>query len=122
MVHAYAARCPYCNKDLHSTPSMGKITELPTAAASPIVPMPEAHAIEEEAPSIIPEAFTILVSLAALLAGSFFFFFGVIIKLFATNGTFTLEWNATSWPYFVGFSLVLLALGLYTLSHLEQDA
>ena len=85
--------------------------------------MPAAEqALQEEAPSSLPETFTVLISLAALLAASFFFFFGIIIKLFSTNGSFVLEWNMSSWPYFVGSSLVLLCLGLYALSNLDRDA
>ena len=124
IVHAYAVRCPYCNKDLDHGPSdkIAQISPHPAPLSTSIAPMPQAEPLlQEEAPSAIPEAFTILISLASLLAASFFFFFGVIIKLFSTNGTFILEWNVGCWPYFVGSSLVLLALGLYTLSNLEQD-
>ena len=123
IVHAYAVRCPYCHKDLDHSHSdkIALITAQTAPVASPVVPMPTEQAIPDEAPSRLPEAFTILISLASLLAASFFFFFGVIIKLFSTNGTFVLEWNVGCWPYFVGSSLVLLCLGLYTLSNLEQD-
>ncbi len=124
IVHAYAVRCPYCHKDLDHGPSdkIAQITTQQVPLASTVVSMPTPEQmIQEEAPSVIPEAFTILISLASLLAASFFFFFGVIIKLFSTNGSFILEWNVGCWPYFVGSSLVLLALGLYTLSNLEQD-
>ncbi len=123
VVHAYAVRCPYCHKDLNHTPS-DKIAQIHTEStplASPVVPLPPEQALEEEEPSSLPEAFTILISLASLLAASFFFFFGVIIKLFSVNGSFVLEWNVNCWPYFVGSSLVLLALGLYTLSNLERE-
>ncbi len=121
IVHAYAVRCPYCSKDLNPPISSDKITPIHDALPSSVVAMPQAVEVEEEAPSNLPEGFTVLVSLAALLAASFFFFFGVIIKLFSINGTFTLEWKASSWPYFVGSSLVLLLLGLFTLSKLERE-
>lgn len=119
LVHEYAVRCPYCNKDIDNSSSADKITQM----HAPIAPMaaPESILPAEEALSALPEAFTVLVSLAALLAASFFFFFGVIIKLFSTNGIFALEWNVSCWPYFVGSSLVLLCLGLYTLSNLDND-
>lgn len=120
MVHAYAVRCPYCHKDVQTTQS-DKITPIQTLDPVPAVPMEQQVAIVEEMPSALPEAFTVLISLAALLAASFFFFFGVIIKLFAENGTFVLEWKVGAWPYFVGSSLVLLILGLYTLSKLEKE-
>ncbi len=122
IVHAYAVRCPYCSKDLNPAPTSEKITQLHEVAPASIVAMPQAVAIEDEAPSALPEGFTVLISLAALLAASFFFFFGVIIKLFSVEGVFVLEWKASSWPYFVGSSLVLLALGLYTLSKLEKES
>jgi hypothetical protein len=146
IVHAYAARCPYCNKDLTTPQQAANQTQSqspfqPAQIAPPsdkiahIAPMadivrdaPRAHPdaanhedAHHEAANSVSETFTVLISLAALLAGSFFLFFGVIIKLFATNGTFVLEWNASSWPYFVGSALVLLILGLYTLSKLEQE-
>ena len=126
VVHAYAVRCPYCHKDLDHAPASDKIAQITTIhapaamAASPVVPMPSEQVISEEEPSRLPEGFTILISLASLLAASFFFFFGIIIKLFSTNGSFVLEWNVSCWPYFVGSSLVLLALGLYSLSNLEE--
>lgn len=126
VVHAYAVRCPYCNKDLEhkSTDKIAQIHSPAVAAisvSSPVVPMPSEQEMVEEAPSRLPDGFTILISLAALLAGSFFFFFGVIIKLFSTNGVFVLEWSASAWPYFVGSSLVLLMLGLYALSNLDDS-
>jgi hypothetical protein len=129
VVHAYAARCPYCHKDLTANtapaaPSpvlVEKIAQIQPIAPSPVVALHEEKVEANEESGFLQDAFTILISLAALLAGSFFFFFGVIIKLFSKNGTFVLEWNVNSWPYFVVSALVLLSLGLYTLSKLEQE-
>lgn len=128
VVHEYAARCPYCSKDLTNSQkpsSVPTIQSLPTEKISPIhpiaTPIQEQEKVEEEQPSLLPDGFTVLVSLAALLAGSFFLFFGVVIKLFSVNGSFVLEWKASSWPYFVLSSLVLLVLGLYTLSKLDKE-
>jgi len=120
IVHAYVARCPYCSKDV-LPPQSEKIAQIHPVNPMPIAPPPvQEQVVEEERASLLPDAFTVLVSLAALLAGSFFLFFGVIIKLFSVNGSFVLEWNASSWPYFVCSSLVLLTLGLYTLSKLDK--
>lgn len=132
VVHAYAARCPYCNKDLTSqssaaptpSPNSEKITQIlptPQATPTPVVPLHEEKVEADPQAGFLQDAFTILLSLSALLAGSFFFFFGVIIKLFSKNGSFVLEWNVSSWPYFVVSALVLLSLGLYTLSKLEDN-
>ncbi len=126
VVHAYAVRCPYCNKDMaanaKATGPVEKISPIQPVTPSPVVVLHEVK-LEEVNPEtgFLQDAFTVLLSLAALLAGSFFFFFGVIIKLFSKNGSFVLEWNASSWPYFVASALVLLALGLYTLSKLDQE-
>ena len=62
----------------------------------------------------------VLLALFTLLAGSFFFFFGLLILLFSTNGTFSLEWKASSWPYFVSSALGLLITGLWSLSKIEK--
>lgn len=122
VIHAYAVRCPYCHKDIKPVEPSDKIAPIvEELVPSPIVPISQQQEAVQDAPSNLPETFTILVSLASLLAGSFFFFFGVIIKLFSTNGTFVLEWNVGCWPYFVGFSLILLALGFYTLSNLDRE-
>ncbi|MBS0635584.1 MAG: hypothetical protein JSR37_08995 [Verrucomicrobia bacterium] len=118
LVHEYAVKCPYCNKDIDRSSPVDKIAQI-HVPASPIA-APEQVLCAEQAPSALPEAFTVLLSLASLLAASFFFFFGVIIKLFGTNGTFVLEWNVGCWPYFVGSSLILLCLGLYSLSNLDE--
>lgn len=128
VVHEYAARCPYCSKDLtnaQKSPTLPNLQSISSEKISPILPMAtptrEQEKVEEELPSLLPDGFTVLVSLAALLAGSFFLFFGVVIKLFSVNGSFVLEWKASSWPYFVLSSLVLLVLGLYTLSKLDKE-
>ena len=63
----------------------------------------------------------ILFSLIALLGGSFFAFFGLILKLFSKNGKLVLEWNAETWPYYLFPALVLLVIGMAMLSHGEQE-
>lgn len=63
----------------------------------------------------------VLLPLIALLAGSFFFFFGLLLKLFSKNGKLVLEWSADSWPYYVFPALVLLVVGLFSLSQVEPE-
>lgn len=138
IVHAYAARCPYCTKDLSGTKSSAQTSSSQSDKIAQIHPDPlvikqellaqelqspesKDQLLPEELPSPLPDGFTILVSLAALLAGSFFLFFGIVIKLFSVNGAFTLEWKASSWPYFIGSSFVMLILGLYTLSKIDKE-
>jgi hypothetical protein len=63
----------------------------------------------------------VLVPLISLLAGSFFFFFGIILKLFSNDGTFTLAWNASSWPFFVFPAFFLLLVGMASLPKDTKD-
>lgn len=126
-VHRYATRCPYCQKSLAtSTPNeeappipSSKITSLPRFEAR--APVDE----EEDSEPEVEESFGsqvghVLLALFTLLAGSFFFFFGLLILLFSTNGTFSLEWKASSWPYFVSSAMGLLITGLWSLSKVEK--
>ncbi len=133
-VHRYATHCPYCQKSL--MPS--QMTSQPVAK-EPLSPTGKIAAIHsqenpfasiideqfqtptaEELPSFVSQAFFVLLSLASLLAGSFFFFFGILIKLFSHDGVFTLEWNISSWPYFVFSAIILVIVGLATLSKVEK--
>lgn len=145
VVHRYAVRCPYCNKNLKNStttsshdiappePVQSKITQMPQSAfyandllKDAMLPIKET----EEKPQISNEvkvnqmktddAFgkemkKVLVPLVSLLTGAFFFFFGVILKLFSSNGTFTLEWNASAWPFFVFPAFLLLLVGMVSL-------
>jgi hypothetical protein len=122
MIHAYATRCPYCYKDINP------VGEVPSEQVnpSPFLRMEDNGAQEEKgrkeekAPMVISQTVYMFLSLAALLAGSVFFFFGVLIRLFSKDGAFTLEWSAGSWSYFVFSALALLACGMVTLSKVEK--
>lgn len=122
MIHAYATRCPYCYKDVSPIAEM----QPEQVAPSPLFKMEdegiseEKGKKEEKAPIVISQTVYMFLSLSALLAGSVFFFFGALIRLFAKDGVFTLEWSVSSWPYFVFSALVLLACGLITLSKVEK--
>ena len=80
----------------------------------------EEFVTKQEPLSFSGQSFFVLLSLAALLAGSFFFFFGIIIKLYATGGVFSLEWSSSSWPYFIAFAVFLVIVGLSALSKLDK--
>lgn len=120
-VHRYATRCPYCQKSLEHAPAAensSKITSLPSFdihEEQKIEPQEIAHEQTFGA-----EVGNVLLSLFTLLSGSFFFFFGLLILLFSKNGTFTLEWKASSWPFFVLSALVLLVTGLWSLSKVDK--
>lgn len=122
MIHAYATRCPYCYKDVNP---VGEVLS-EQATPSPLLKLEdegfkeEKLKKEEKTPIVISQTVYMFLSLAALLAGSVFFFFGVLIRLFAKDGVFTLEWSTGSWPYFVFSALALLACGLVTLSKVEK--
>lgn len=64
----------------------------------------------------------VVFSLIFLLAGSFFAFFGLILKLFSKDGKLVLEWNAESWPYYLFPALIILLIGMAVLPHSEHDA
>lgn len=108
---------------------------LPTPAKQQIKPQthpPKPHELQKNAEQEDSQDTTaaannsplqkILMPLIALLAGSFFFFFGMFLKLFSKNGKLTLEWHADSWPYFVFPAICLLLIGVATLSHAETDS
>lgn len=125
-VHRYANRCPYCQKSLAGqatnedqlAQASSKITSLPKFEMRETVEEQEFTPSAEE--SFGSQVGHVLLALFTLLAGSFFFFFGLLILLFSTNGTFSLEWKASSWPYFVSSALGLLITGLWSLSKIEK--
>ena len=65
--------------------------------------------------------YKVLFSLIALLTGSFFAFFGLILKLFSKNGKLVIEWNAEQWPYYFFPAFLLVVYGMLTLSPQEQE-
>lgn len=134
VVHRYAARCPYCqhdlttasstavagpNKDSLFPPPSSKITQL--AQPEEVLPtknMLSTESEEDEEGSLYKFLFPLL----ALLAGAFFAFFGLLIKLFSKNGKLTLEWRLESWPYYFFPALFLLLLGTFMLTHVERES
>ncbi len=64
---------------------------------------------------------TVLTPLSLLLSGSVFFLFGLVLFLFSSeNGLFTLQWNATLWPYYFVLGIAMLFFGWRTLRHLDE--
>ncbi|MDB6081901.1 MAG: hypothetical protein JWO53_1173 [Chlamydiia bacterium] len=144
LVHRYAARCPYCNQDLTTVslkePVSCKITHLeqPIYVPQPVdesvrvrqdslskINITDTDRIENSLPEDAIEDDTsllkVLLPLISLLAGSFFIFFSLMIKLFSKNGKLTLEWSAESWPYYLVPALILLVIGMATLSRAEKE-
>jgi len=62
----------------------------------------------------------VAIPLAALLSGSVFFMFGLVLLLYSKEGVFTLHWNGNMWPYFLFSSLVLLFFGWRTLQNVHD--
>lgn len=150
-VHKYATQCPYCQHNLtapqqnafemqlqqaslfslpqqkkHEDEKITQISDHPFQNSSPAIeqnrwPEQPEEITEAHAEALAPSTFSIIFSLVSLLAGSFFFFFGALLKLFAKNGTFSLSWNAEQWPYYVFPSLLLIVAGLYSLSKYEHN-
>ena len=56
-----------------------------------------------------------------LIAGSFFFLFGVLIRLFSINGSFTLSWNQGAWPYFVFPAAIISIAGFLLFPRLDAE-
>jgi hypothetical protein len=54
-----------------------------------------------------------------LMMGSIFFLFGIVLFLFSQNGTLILQWQESSAPYFLFFSIPLIGFGWWYLQKLE---
>lgn len=62
----------------------------------------------------------ILLPLALLLGGTTFFLFGLILYLFSQEGTFTLQWNAHYWYWYLTVSIGMLFTGWRTLHQVDS--
>lgn len=127
-IHRFASRCPYCNHDqklvevaapaapqIISQPLPSKVTHLNELDSFPKVEKEITLSTDEDSPT------SLFFSLLMLLGGSFFLFFGLMMKLFSKNGRFTLEWSADSWPYFLFPALFLLFFGLMSLTTVAEE-
>lgn len=60
-----------------------------------------------------------LMAAIALLSGSIFLLFSLVLLLFSSQGTLTLQWDATLWFVYGGFALLLLFFGWRKLRNIE---
>lgn len=129
-----AENCLYCGVYLHPEETKKKQLEEPEEEDFE-PPYQEEEAIEEKVdpiPSYVAEAITeskitpqnfkmALIPILFLLSGSFFFFFGMILYLFATDGVFVLRWNAHYWFIYLFLSAPLLFWGWRALRYLDNE-
>jgi hypothetical protein len=79
---------------------------------------------EEEAPNwnlVIRQLKRDVFPVLFLMSGSIFFLFGVVLFLFAQNGTLTLQWRGHHGLYFLLFAFPLIAFGWKYLQQLESN-
>ena len=132
--------CPYCGVYLHATedsenrwsPKNYESEDKDETAPTPLYKLKEEEISDTNAakeaistPILSPELIQKLIldvgPIFMLMCGSIFFLFGVILYLFAQDGLLTLQWNATNWVYFLGFSLPLLITGYYLLQQIDPS-
>lgn len=140
--------CPYCGVYLHGTeePSENNLwnpsytpsinQESPTNISSPFY-SPETveltdedeHTKKVEGNSLETQQLVISTQLKRdffpiffLMSGSIFFLFGLVLLLFSSHGTFTLQWNGDNWIYFLSCSLPLLVLGWKFLQDTDKSS
>jgi hypothetical protein len=118
LISSSVTQCPYCQNSV-----VKKGLQSPSPAANPFANFQELNeefVTRQDPLSFSGQSLFVLLSLGALLAGSFFFFFGIMIKLYSTGGVFSLEWSASSWPYFVAAAVFLVIVGLSALSKIDK--
>lgn len=128
-----AENCLYCGVYLHPEDKKKQQEELEEEDFEP--PYQEEEVVEEKttpAPSYVAEAIAepkitqqnikaALIPILFLLSGSFFFFFGMILYLFSTDGVFVLRWNAHYWFVYLFLSAPLLFGGWRALRYLDDE-
>jgi hypothetical protein len=77
--------------------------------------------LEPQETSYSANLMKVLLPLICLLAGSFFFFFGLLLKLYSKNGKLVLSWRVEGWPYYVFPALFLILIGMTCLPRSETD-
>ena len=55
-----------------------------------------------------------------LMCGSIFFLFALVLLLFSSNGTLTLQWSERLWPYFISVALISFYFGWKYLLKIEE--
>lgn len=140
--------CPYCGVYLHGTepeeaniwnpsytPSIDKesISNITTpfyssAKNETIEELPTENETQEESKTS-PKDYNLLLTqlkkdflpIFFLMSGSIFLLFGLVLFLFSSNGTFTLQWNGDNWIYFLVLSIPFLLLGWSFLQKLGTE-
>ena len=131
--------CPYCGVYVHSSdpegssywnpsytsqeslqsvpPPLYSVQETPSEEPSPVshtVPLFWSDLFLTLKQEVFPVLF--------LMSGSIFFLFGLILFLFAREGTLTLRWDGSLWSLFALLSVPSLWMGWRLLHRLEEDA
>lgn len=136
--------CPYCGVYVHSielegaaswnipypTPKADKNEEVPTPlykiydANDPESTERRSESLEsiyEEEP-IANQIKRDVLPILLLMSGSIFFLFGIVLLLFSQNGTLTLQWDSSNWPYFLALSIPAVFFGWRYLNQIDSDS
>ena len=89
-------------------------------------PVENANADSEEAKTVsipfkLPHWESEMIPLGALLGGSVFSLFSLVLLLFSEEGVFTLQWNGNYWYLYTLVGLPLLYFGWKALESVEED-
>ncbi|MCB1119242.1 MAG: hypothetical protein KDK65_04715 [Chlamydiia bacterium] len=114
-----AENCPYCGVYLSNTPYEGE--SAPTFDWDPPykIPQDEEPISPEHPKPIAPpkptKPISPVIPLAALISGSTFFLFSLILYFCSTEGTLTLKWDSHTWYVWLLLSFPLFGAGWYYL-------
>lgn len=124
--------CPYCGVYLHAAETEEETSWNPSyspPSTTEEIPSPLYH-LQPNEPETSEESPSDQASLANtlkqdifpllfLMAGSIFFIFGIVLWLFAQDGTLTLQWQGHHSVYFLFLAFPLLILGWKFLRNAE---
>jgi hypothetical protein len=122
--------CPFCGVYLNRTADEeGEERIVHTPPYQLVSPVETENTGEEEkaagdkvsvaAFSSLPETKDLFLSFFFLLTGALLLFFGLLLLLFSRQGTFTLQWDGSYWPFYLSVAVPLLFFGLYSLRRLD---
>jgi len=124
--------CPYCGVYLHAVETEEETSWNPSYSPSSTTeeipsPLYQIQPDDPETPNGSSSDHTSLVNtlkkdifpLLFLMAGSIFFIFGIVLWLFAQDGTLTLQWQGHQSVYFLFLAFPLLVLGWKFLRNAE---
>lgn len=127
--------CPYCGVYVEQTAAGvheveeheppysynsqgGAIPASPFAIADETVQDSQSHSSGVAAVAL-NDAKSVLMPVAFLLAGSVFFLFGLVVALFAEEGTLTLSWNGEYWFAYLFGGIAFLLFGWRALQGID---